>query len=122
MRVAFSGSRYRSARGQIEKILREYDPRKDIVVHGGCSIGIDKEVDEIARKLGFRVVVFYPRKPEPKYYLKRNREMAKYADILYAFPKSKETGELALRGIVTRGGTEHTIRQFIKLGKPVIVL
>lgn len=128
MKVAFSGSRYRSERNKIRNILTHYNPKKDIIVHGGCPRGIDKEVDEIARKMGFKVIVFYPEKPEARYFLNRNIKIAKFSDILYAFPKI-ETLELInnkglsieiLKGI--RGGTEHTIRQFLKLRKPVVVL
>jgi len=47
--------------------------------------------------------------------------MAECSDVLYAFPKSNLTGKKAINGIVTRGGTEHTIRQFVERGKPVYV-
>ena len=47
--------------------------------------------------------------------------MAEYSDVLYAFPKSNLTGKKAINGIVTRGGTEHTLRQFVERGKPVYV-
>jgi len=128
MKVAFSGSRYRSERYKIRKVLEIYNPEKDIIVHGGCPRGIDKEVDEIAREMGFKVVVFYPEKYEAKYFLKRNIKIAKFADILYAFPKRKTVELIFRKGISletlkgVRGGTEHTIRQFLKLGKPVVVI
>ena len=34
---------------------------------------------------------------------------------------SRESGELALKGIPTRGGTEHTIRHAVKYGKKVVI-
>uniref|UniRef100_A0A6H1ZQ91 Uncharacterized protein n=1 Tax=viral metagenome TaxID=1070528 RepID=A0A6H1ZQ91_9ZZZZ len=87
----------------------------DEVVHGGCPQGIDALVNEVAKELGFTVKVFRPKiEGDGRYYLKRNREMAKYSDMLYAFPFSKN-------GKAIRGGTEHTIRQFEILGKPVII-
>lgn len=64
---------------------------------------------------------FPPAEPIGKYFLKRNKEMAEYCDILYAFPKSNINGEKALKGIVSRGGTEHTIRQFAERSKPIRV-
>jgi len=121
IRVAFSGSRKRSARQHIQQILSEYDPESTIIVHGWCPEGIDAEVREIADKLGFKQRIFYPKRPESKYYLERNKKIAEFADILYAFPRGKKTAEKTLKGIVTRGGTEHTIRQFVKLNKPVIL-
>jgi len=125
IKIAFSGSRKRSARLQIRNIIlgyiNKYGIENIVIVHGGCPKGIDAEVKEIAEELGVKQVIFYPEKQEARYYLERNKKIARYADILYAFPGSRETGEKALKGIVTRGGTEHTIRQFVKLGKPVIL-
>ena len=128
MKIAFSGSRYRSERKKIRKILENLNQKEDVIVHGGCPRGIDKEVDEIARELGFKVIVFYPERHEAKYFLKRNIEIAKFADILYAFPKIQTVKLINRKGLSLetlkgiRGGTEHTIRQFLKLGKPVIVM
>ena len=122
MKICFSGSTKRSEKDKISKILQQYNPEVDIIVHGASPKGgIDNEVDMIAKEMGFTVKKFPPEKPIGKYFLGRNIKMANYSDILYAFPKLNITGEKAIKGIVTRGGTEHTIRQFVKRNKPVYV-
>jgi len=121
MRIAFSGSRQRSAVDEIRDILTKICSHTDEIVHGGCPLGIDAEVQRIAKELGFAQKIFYPKTKDSKGYLARNKEIAEYANVLYAFPLDRMRSALALRGTVTRGGTEHTIRQFVKLKKSVYI-
>ena len=118
MKICFSGSTKRSEKEKIKKIFQQYNIEVDIIVHGvSPKGGIDSEVDKIAREMRFKVKQIPSKKAIGRYYLKRNIKMAEYCDILYAFPTTTVTGEKAVKGIATRGGTEHTIRQFIKRGK-----
>jgi len=122
LKICFSGSIKRKEKEKIKKILQQYNPQVDIIIHGASPKGgIDNEVDMVAKEMGFTVKKFPPEKPTTEYFLKRNIKMAEYSDILHAFPRSNITGEKAIKGIVTRGGTEHTIRQFVKRNKLVYV-
>lgn len=83
----------------------------DEIVSGGAK-GIDKNAEEYARKNNIKLTVFLPDyahfgKAAP---LKRNQQIAEYADIAIAFWDGKSKG------------TAYTINSFRKLGKNVEVI
>lgn len=120
--VAFSGSRNRNDEKEVRKILSNYNPSTDTIVHGGCPKGVDSTVDKIAKEMDFKIIVFEPQGRGSKYLLKRNEHMAKgNAMWLHALPERDKRALDALANKITRGGTEHTIRQFLSVGKRVYV-
>jgi len=96
LKAGFSGSRSRH-NSEIEEKVREIISKltpADEVCHGGCPRGADAFAQKWAEFYGIPTKIFYPEKPKAKYYLKRNTELAKYIDILYAFPRSRESVSL----------------------------
>jgi len=107
MKLAIIGSRSLK-QCEIERYLPEGISE---IVSGGAK-GVDILAEDYARKRGIAVKVFLPdyrryRKGAP---LKRNEEIAEYADEAIAFWDGKSKG------------TAHTIALFRRRGKPVHVV
>lgn len=107
MKLAVIGSR-----GIREISIDKYIPNEVSEIVSGGAVGIDTLASEYAKRHGKRLVLFLP-----KYELygrcapiKRNEEIARYADSAIAFWDGKSKG------------TAHTIKFFQKLGKPVTVI
>lgn len=91
------------------------------LISGGCPKGADRFADEIAYELNIPIINHYPDKSKlssnpkryefTKIYYDRNILIAKDCDCL-----------VALVAYDRKGGTEHTIKETIKLGKKVIIL
>ena len=107
MKLAIAGSR-----DLYPENLEDYLPEGvDEIVSGGAR-GVDTAAVDFARKRGLKLTEFLPDysrygRGAP---LKRNDQIAAYADALLAFPAE-----------VSRG-TNYTIKAFRKLGKPVTVV
>lgn len=107
MKVAIVGSR-----SLFVTDFGKYLPKEcDEIVSGGAR-GIDSCAEEYARKKGLKVTVFLPEyekygKVAP---LKRNDQIAEYADEAIAFWDGESRG------------TVYTIKRFQALGKKVTVL
>lgn len=92
--------------------IDEYIPDGvDEIVSGG-AVGVDALASEYAERKGIVLTEFLPRydtygRAAP---IKRNREIAEYADEAVAFWNGRSKG------------TMHTVRFFRKLGKPVRVI
>jgi hypothetical protein len=87
----------------------------DIICSGGCSKGGDRFAEQIAKGNGIPILIVYP---DYKRYGKaaaliRNGTIAKKSDVIIACVVHPEDG---ISNILERkkGGTEHTLRQFIK--------
>ena len=107
MKVAIVGSR-----GLTVTDFGKYLPKEcDEIVSGGAR-GIDSCAEEYAKKNGLKVTVFLPEyekygKVAP---LKRNDQIADYADEVIAFWDGQSRG------------TIYTVKQFQRLGKKVRLL
>ena len=107
MKLAIIGSR------KITQILlNEYIPDGVTEIVSGGANGVDTLAREFANKKGLPVVEFLPKynlygRAAP---IKRNEEIAKYADEALAFWDG------------TSKGTQYTIKFFEKLGKKVTVI
>lgn len=119
MRVVVAGSRNQLSLGQpvfIENWLNDlsnYLFHIDELVSGGCKTGVDAYAEDWASRNGIKVKVFSAdwnlgNKAGPI----RNRQMAKYADALIAFPLSTAISK----------GTRDMIEAMAALKKPHIVL
>ena len=107
MKVAIIGSRCLKI-----KDLENYLPKNITEIVSGGAHGIDSCAMEYAKRNGLRITIFFPDyaqfgKSAP---LKRNEEIAKYADMGIAFWDQKSKGTL------------HTINQFKKLNKTIKIM
>jgi hypothetical protein len=111
MKLGVVGSRRRNSqkdKNLIRNAILTLKP--DELVSGGCYAGADKFAEEISIELNIPIKIFYPKIKNgmqkfemTKEYYARNKEIAEYSDVLLAVVAKDRTG-----------GTEHTIRCFIK--------
>ena len=107
MKVAVVGSRTLD----VDDLGKYLPPETTEIVTGG-AMGIDRSAAKYAKKAGLTLSEFFPdyaryKKGAP---LKRNRQIAEYADKAVALWDGKSKGTL------------HTIRLFRALGKEVMVI
>lgn len=126
-KIGIIGSRRRDDREDKLAIWNEFKKwyeKGDIIVSGGCPKGGDRFAEEFAVILGLteengRLIIHRP-KPIPKgsskydymkAFYERNTLVAKDADVLIACVSPDR-----------KGGTEDTIKKFLKFGKDPIFL
>lgn len=129
MRVGFIGTRDGLTFEQLEALEEALWALQATELHHGDGFGADSEADDIARKLGVKVIVHpstitshrawrsktlpcevLPGKPP----LTRNRDIVRSVDVLLAAPSTEYE--------VLRSGTWATIRYSIKQGVSVFIL
>lgn len=107
MKLAIIGSRGLSVQN-----LEDYISPETVELVSGGARGIDRCVADYAKKNNIGLIEFFP--DYSRYGrcapLKRNEEIAKYADGAIAFWDGRSKG------------TEYTIKQFKKLSKPITVV
>lgn len=93
-----------------EAVLR-FD--KPVLVSGGCPHGADRFAEELAEELGLEIIIYYPdmtgvdsRGSYAKACYARNKLIAQKSDVLIACVAPDR-----------KGGTENTIKEFIKKDK-----
>jgi predicted Rossmann-fold nucleotide-binding protein len=117
MNIGIVGSRRWKNKEAIENLVNTL-PADTTVVSGGAH-GVDTWATEAARKRGLKVVEFLPESQpngSPKWeytkaYYARNRQIAEYSHIVYAFVAPDR-----------KGGTENTIKHAKDLGTPVNII
>lgn len=114
-RVAIIGSRRYTNRRNVEKVVDTL-PKDTVVISGGCC-GVDTWAEQRAKARGLITEIYMAQKPKlhtawaiTKAYYARNDLIAKGADEVYAFVAPDR-----------KGGTEYTIKQARKYGKPVTI-
>lgn len=119
MRYGIIGARVRRDRERVVGYVSAL-PDDAVVISGGAQ-GPDTWAVEAARGRGLATVVHHPAiRPGMSYlerveaFYARNRRIAADCDVLVAFV-APDRG----RG---KGGTEYTIRQVRKLGKPIVII
>jgi hypothetical protein len=129
MVVGFSGTRDGLTFAQEEALKEALLALEATELHHGDCVGADAECDDLARKLGVKVIIHpsmiasqrawrsktlpckvLPEKPS----LMRNREIVRSVDVLLAAP--------SLEYEVRRSGTWATIRYAIKQGVSVFII
>ena len=115
MRTAIVGSRRYLNKKEVERIV-SLTADHDIIISGGCR-GVDTWAIEKAQELGRETKIFRPnfRAIKNKFemikrFYERNLKVAREADRIIAFVAPDR-----------KGGTENTIKQAQKLGKPVFI-
>jgi len=125
MNIGIVGSRRWKNREAIENLVNTL--AADTTVVSGGARGVDTWAAEAARKRGLKVVEFLPEVPlcrtswqQPngstkweytKAYYARNRQIAEYSHIVYAFVAPDR-----------KGGTENTIKHAKEIGTPVNII
>jgi len=84
----------------------------DKLVSGGCPKGGDYYANEIAKLYGLTITIHYPewRKKGKSAGFIRNTKIAEDSDVLIAIVSDDRTG-----------GTEDTIKKYLKLGKKDLI-
>ena len=107
--------------GDVELFLRSVSGE----LHHGDCVGVDVEVAELAKEIGYRTVCHPPINPdlrafhvsdetrEPLSYFARNRKIVDECDLLLVIPYQKTHQ--------TNGGTWYTHDYAVKQGKRVII-
>ncbi len=114
MILGIVGSRKRNSMKDIELILdKVHELNPDKIVSGGCPVGADAFAETIAHQLNIPFEEFLPNLDSnvPYYkivqsYFARNMRVAENCDVL-----------LALVAPDRKGGTENTIKWFLKINK-----
>ena len=111
MRLGIVGSRRRNKLSDkilIRKKVKELNPLE--IVSGGCKQGADRFAEQITKELRIKKKIFLPEKPKRmvyhefvKAFFSRNKQIAEYSDML-----------IALVAPDRKGGTENTIKHFLK--------
>lgn len=116
--IGIIGTRRRDTpiiRRLIEEVFwKLYNPG-DIICSGGCPKGADRFADEIAKSNGIPILTIYPdyKKYKQGAPIVRNTPVAETSNILIACVVKPEEGiDLVLQR--KTGGTEDTLRKFVK--------
>lgn len=128
--IGFTGTQRGTTVEQREAVATLLDAMEGPHFHHGDCVGADAEIDEIARRAGYRIHIHPPENPrkrsfcevrpdrdttyDPAPYLTRNRRIAFISSLLIAAPS--EPNEQS------RSGTWSTVRYARKIGRPVIVI
>lgn len=122
-RVGMTAPQKKSLRKLLTSVLRRSSERPHF--HHGDCVGADKEAHDIARELGFYIVIHPPESSamrswcegdeirEPKDYLERNRDIVDESTMMMASPKTSKEKR--------RSGTWSTVR-YSRTRRPVTLL
>lgn len=118
-RIGIIGTRRRDTpmvRKLIEKKLWEMYHPGDYIVSGGCPKGGDKFAEQIAKGEGIPILIIYPnyKKYNRGAPMIRNGDIAKNSDIIIACIIQPEESIIEVLDR-KKGGTEDTLRKFVKL-------
>jgi len=123
-RIGIVGSRRRDTYEDLKLVHSAfYDiyNEGDVIISGGCPKGGDRFAELIAKTDNIKIIIHYPDKaslPHPAYkwdYARinfdRNTLIAQDSDVLIACAAADR-----------KGGTEDTIKKFLKMGKTRLIL
>lgn len=107
----------------VKKKFFEIYEEGDMICSGGCGKGGDRFADVIAKQEGIPILTFYPayKKFKKGATFVRNEDIAIKSDVIVACVIRPEEGldEILKR---KKGGTEDTLRKYIKDNKEKIYL
>lgn len=116
MKIGIVGSRRRNTtddHAKVVKAFQEIYKPGDEIVSGGCPQGGDRFAEQIAKNWQIPIKIYYAQwdKLGKSAGFVRNGDIARDADVLIACVAADRTG-----------GTEDTIKKFVKLekGEPII--
>ena len=114
--IGIVGSRRRDSKEDYEKTLKAFEQVYEVddeIVSGGCSQGADRFAEMLALHCQVPIKIYYAEwnRLGKKAGFMRNAYIAGDADVLIAVVASDRTG-----------GTESTIKEYLKLGKTQLIL
>jgi hypothetical protein len=114
--IGIVGSRRRNTAADYEKVRQAFMDiyeDDDRIVSGGCSQGADSFAEIIAKSVQVPIMIYYAQwnKLGKRAGFARNGDIAEDSDVLIACIAEDRTG-----------GTEDTIRKYLKLGKERLLL
>lgn len=115
-KIGIIGSRSRHTQldfHKINQVLKEIYKEGDIIISGGCYKGADAFAEVIAKRDSIPILIYYANwdKHGRIAGFMRNTNIAQDSDVLIACPSADRTG-----------GTEDTIKKYLKLGKDKLIL
>lgn len=128
MAIGFTGTQLGlvwKQKSTLKSVLEKLRPVFSKFHHGDC-IGADKQANDLARELNYRIVSHPPSNEKkrafceadqvlpPKEYLARNHDIVNCSQVLIACPKESQE--------VVRSGTWSTIRYARKMKKDIIII
>ena len=116
MKIGIVGTRHRDSQEAYIAILKEFKKvykEGDMIVSGGCPKGGDRFAEFLAKAFQVPIIIYYAQwtKLGKSAGFARNSDIARESDVLIACVASDRTG-----------GTEDTIRKYLKLGKNNLIL
>lgn len=113
MKLGIVGSR-RRAKVEDYLILKERveELQPDMIISGGCPTGADNFAEQIAKKFGIPITIYYPKLDNLRTYTRQQVIEAMYARNKLIAIESDYL--IALVASDRRGGTENTIKYFIE--------
>ena len=91
---------------------------RPVLISGGCPKGADRFAEELAKELNLDIIIHYPdlsgcvtKNDFRREYYRRNLLVAANADVLIACVASDR-----------KGGTEHTIKNYLKKKENLILV
>lgn len=121
--IGITGSRKGMTHAQylrLEEVLADNaSPFGNTLRHGDC-IGVDEEAHEVAKRLGYDVVIYPPTNPRlrafcagllmpAKPYLERNKDIVLDCELLIAIPREGSKGTLQCYGYATKRGRSRLL-------------
>lgn len=126
MLVGVTGTRSGMDQHQAAEVARFLVQAQGTELHHGDCVGVDAEVAQLARALGYRIVCHPPEKSdlrafepydimhEPDSYFARNRRIVDTCDVILVVPWQHAPQK--------QGGTWYTHDYAIKSNKPVVII
>ena len=110
-RIGIIGSRRRNDTVDYRDVVKVFDKiytEGDWIVSGGCPKGGDRFAERIAKERGIPILILYPNwdKYGKGAGFVRNTDIAHWSDFLLACVAEDR-----------KGGTEDTIKKYLKMGK-----
>lgn len=112
--VGIVGSRRRNSNGDYSQLVNCLEanellnPEEVMFISGGCSEGADNFAEEIAKKNGIPILIFYPdyNRNGRSAPILRNTLISAHCEVLIAMVHPDR-----------KGGTEDTLKKAVRLGK-----
>jgi hypothetical protein len=119
-KIGIIGTRKRNIRTDYQLVhdaFFEVYEEGDWIISGHCPVGGDAFAEKIAYDYGIPILLFPPKKKIRKEFFARNTLVAENSDMIIAcLVRPHESIDLVLKR--QSGGTEDTIKKFVKMYSP----
>lgn len=129
VKVGIVGSRRRDSesdlaavRTKLLEIISSCSGKEIILVSGGCPKGGDRFAEILAKELGLQIIIHYPKLDDMDPSRNRRFEFAKVAYARNTLIAEDSDILLACVAADRKGGTEDTVKKYLKFGKRNLIL